>query len=137
MSALPSTKLQVNFSTPDRTLINIYADDGPELAALLDELGDVASKVTETGALFSAVSAVQPIAQQSTQAQPQQAAYGAAAQAQAGPPRPAQPEFCAHGEMSWKSGIAKASGNPYGVWECPTGLKPPQGCESKWPKRGR
>lgn len=136
MGANPDTKLQVNINTPSRTLINVYAVDGPELAGLLSDLSDVAPLITETEALFSAVSAVQPIAaptQYNTQAQPSAAPQQGA---QGGPPKPAQSEFCQHGEMTWFSGIAKNTGNPYGIWNCPAG-KPPAGCESRWPKRGR
>jgi hypothetical protein len=132
MGANPDTKLQVNYGGGNRPLINVYATDVADLADQLNSLADVAGLIGETGELLGAVSVVQQ--QLGGQVQPQGQAQ--AQQSTGGPPQPAEAEFCQHGAMLWKSGIAKQTGNPYGLWECAAG-KPPAGCGVRWPKKAR
>jgi hypothetical protein len=136
MPANSDTVVQLNFNTPGRTLINIYISDPETAEPLLRDVMELSNTIKEAEDLFGAVHVVQAAlggqiqqSYPSTQPAPQQAVSGT--------PEPAEKEFCAHGPMTWKSGVSKA-GNNYSLWECSTGLKPEQGgCAVRWPKRGR
>lgn len=132
-ASVVGVKMQVSFKNGNGPLINLYGEDGPELAALLDELSDVISKIEEVNSLLGAVAAVMPLTQPAGGAVQPQPAFGTPG----GLPQPSPVEQCQHGPMLWKTGTSK-QGNIYGLWECPTGLKPDQGgCAVRWPKRGR
>lgn len=131
MGANPDTKLQVNYGGGNRPLVNVYAVDAADLAGQLTDLADVVGLIVDTDKLLGAVS----IVQQGLGGQVQGNIQPNPAQDPDALPKPAQSEYCPHGEMRWKSGISKA-GNQYGLWECVAG-KPPAGCESRWPKKAR
>lgn len=131
MGALPSTKLQINFSTPSRTLINVYADDEVELRQLLDGLMEQAEIIGQAEQLFGAVSAAAPILQGAAPQAAIQAATQAPAASGGGLPPGVEPQFCTHGEMKFETGVSKA-GNNYSIFKCPQNQ-----CDAKWPPRKR
>lgn len=70
---------------------------------------------------------------------PAQGGGGGGGQSQSRAPQAAQEapggekQFCQHGEMVYKSGIAKSSGKPYALFSCTA----PRGeqCDAKWPAK--
>lgn len=129
MAAPESTVLQLNFSTPGRSLLNVYISDPETAGQLLQDLLDLAPQISAAEKLFGAVSAVAPIVA-TAQAQPAQQ-QAASPHASGGLPEPFEKEFCQHGQMLWKTGVS-GKGNPYGLWEC--SAKDPAD-PSRWPKR--
>lgn len=126
MAAPESTVLQLNFSTPGRSLLNVYVEDPAMAGQLLQELLDLAPQIAEAEKLFGAVSVVAPLV--ATGQAPQQVA---SPHVTGGLPEPDPAEYCAHGKMVWKTGTS-SKGNTYGLWECP--VKDPSD-PSRWPKR--
>lgn len=128
MGANPDTALQVNFSTPGRSLVNVYAQDEVELHQLMVALHALVPEIVEIEQLFAAVNAAssvvgaQPLRHEERvqQAPPPQ-----------GLPAGVEPMYCSHGEMAYKTGIS-AKGNNYAIFECPQ-----KDCDSKWPPRKR
>ena len=114
MSASESTKFQVNFKTPDGTLINLYAQNKEELEALLTAAQDFSPLIASVGqSLGSAVSPA-PVR---TGFPPKQAAPVAPAASGDAP-------SCDHGPMTYIKGV-NARG-PWSGYKCsgPEGTKP-------------
>lgn len=113
MSASENTKFQVNFKTPDGTLINLYAQNKEELEALLTAAQDFSPLIASVGqSLGSAVSPA-PVR---TGFPPKQVAPVAAPLGDA--------PSCDHGPMTFIKGV-NARG-PWSGYKCsgPEGTKP-------------
>lgn len=113
MSASENTKFQVNFKTPDGTLINLYAQNKEELEALLTAAQDFSPLIASVGqSLGSAVSPA-PVR---TGFPPKQVAPVAAPSGDA--------PSCDHGPMTFIKGV-NARG-PWSGYKCsgPEGTKP-------------
>ena len=140
MAAPESTKFQVNFKTPDGTLINLYAASKEELEALLTAASDFSALIVSTSQAFGG----------STPAAPVQRSQFNALDDRVNPPSaggeetvvdkygntwvynsPSAPE-CSRGKMVLKHGKAQATGKPYKGWFDPatgpkwTGAKVPK-----------
>lgn len=120
MSASESTKFQVNFKTPDGTLINLYAQNKEELEALLTAAQDFSPLIASVGqSLGSAVSPA-PVRNNFP---PKQTTPINSLDDRANPPSGAGPS-CDHGPMTFIKGV-NARG-PWSGYKCsgPEGTKP-------------
>jgi len=111
MSASESTKFQVNFKTPDGTLINLYAQNKEELEALLTAAQDFSPLIASVSqSLGSAVS-------------PAPVRTGFPPKQVAAPSADGVPS-CDHGPMTYIKGV-NARG-PWSGYKCsgPEGTKP-------------
>jgi hypothetical protein len=133
VAAPESTKFQVNFKTPDGTLINLYATSKEELEGLLTAASDFSALIISTSQAFGGSAPAAPV-------------YASApAVASTGGEEtindkygntwvynsPSAPE-CSRGKMVLKHGKAQATGKPYKGWFDPaagpkwTGAKVPK-----------
>lgn len=133
MAASESTKFQVNFKSPDGTLINLYAANKEELESLLTAASDFSALIVSTSKALGGSTPTAPV-------------YASApAVASAGGEEtvndkygniwvynsPSAPE-CSRGKMVLKHGKAQATGKPYKGWFDPatgpkwTGAKVPK-----------
>lgn len=126
MPANADTVLQLNFTTPGRTLINLYISDTELAGPIVDDVIGLAAKIKEAEDIFNATATVAGVL--GGQVQPQAFPQAPAAAVQAPGPGP----MCPHGQMIFKAGTSKA-GNPYKMWSCPSNLKTEQGgCSPQW-----
>ena len=112
MAAPESTKFQVNFKSPDGTLINLYAANKEELEALLTAAQDFSPLIASVSQSFGSsapTATVRPTA-------PQVAALSAGGG-----------HVCKHGEMAYKEGVS-AKG-PWKGYMCAA----PKGATDKCP----
>lgn len=136
MAAPESTKFQVNFKTPDGTLINLYAASKEELEALLTAASDFSALIVSTSQAFGGSAPAAPV---------YTSAPAVASAPSAGGEEtvvdkygntwvynsPSAPE-CSRGKMVLKHGKAQATGKPYKGWFDPaagpkwTGAKVPK-----------
>lgn len=150
MTASDSTRLQVNFRTPNGALINLYAVGLADLQCLLDEVSNVAGKIAQTEALLSGSRNValqlggEQVATEVTQqapaeqfVPPNQGPPPAFAQPQ--PQAPQQPQqpgggpVCQHGQMVFKSGGGGNTGKrAWSAWMCPLPKNTPGACPPQW-----
>ena len=120
MAAPESTKFQVNFKSPDGTLINLYASSKEELESLLTAAQDFSALISSVSKSFSgggyapAVSA--PVVSG-------QVAAPAA-------PAPAGGQACRHGNMVYKEGVG-AKG-PWKGYMCAAPKGAPDKCQTIW-----
>lgn len=136
MAAPESTKFQVNFKTPDGTLINLYAASKEELEALLTAASDFSALIVSTSQAFggsapaAAVYASAPAVASAPSAGGEETVvdkYGNTWVYNS----PSAPE-CSRGKMVLKHGKAQATGKPYKGWFDPaagpkwTGAKVPK-----------
>lgn len=106
MSASESTKFQVNFKSPDGTLVNLYAANKEELESLLTAAQDFSALISSVSKSLSGNGNVAAVPNSGFQ-QP-------AAVAQYAPPAPApagEAPSCAHGPMTFIKGV-----NARGPW---------------------
>jgi hypothetical protein len=143
-------KIQVSPKLPDGTLVNIRAESGDELTALLNYATANAQLITDTAAILAAARnasgvtqpapanpATQPITAQAQQqyAQPQQGGFQAPGQPagviqfpQQGQPQqqaaPAQGgvQACEHGQYIWKDFVSQ-KGNQVKGFFCPANFR--------------
>jgi hypothetical protein len=99
MAAPESTKFQVNFKSPDGTLINLYASNKEELEALLTAAQDFSTLIASVSQSFSGAPAAAPV--QPTQFQRQ-------VDDRFNPPvaAVASGNQCKHGSMQYKEGVS-------------------------------
>ena len=93
MAAPESTKFQVNFKSPDGTLINLYAANKEELEALLTAAQDFSALIGSVSQSFSGASGPAPVRNNFVPAQAAPAVAGGA-------------NTCRHGEMVYKEGVS-------------------------------
>ena len=118
MAASENTKFQVNFKSPDGTLINLYASSKEELEALLTTAQDFAPLIGSVSQSLGGSAASAPVrnsATVSTGAKPSAPAEG-------------QAPTCAHGPMTFREGVS-AKG-PWKGWMCPAPKGAPNKCDA-------
>lgn len=117
MAASESTKFQVNFKSPDGTLINLYAANKEELEALLTAAQDFSALIGSVSQSLAGVRTAAPVSVNT----PVVASTGGE---EAVPDKygntwiyniASAPE-CARGKMVLKHGRAKETGKPYKGW---------------------
>lgn len=111
----------------DQPWVVIHAGSIKESDALLDqEFADYLAKVKRVAAHFNGGGVPSQgntnITVQSVSAPP----AGATA------PPSGETRSCKHGAMTYKSGVAKASGKPWQAFMCPTPKGAPDQCEAQW-----
>ncbi len=112
MAAPDNTKFQVNFKSPDGTLINLYASNKEELESLLTTAQDFSALIGNVSQSLSGAGNAAPVRSASV---PQQApAVGGA-------------NVCKHGAMAYKEGVS-AKG-PWKGYMCAA----PKGATDKCP----
>jgi hypothetical protein len=92
MAAPESTKFQVNFKSPDGTLINLYAANKEELEALLTAAQDFSTLIASVSQSFGSVATAAPVRSNFAPTQSAVAAGSA--------------NSCRHGEMVYKEGVS-------------------------------
>ena len=122
MSASESTKFQVNFKSPDGTLVNLYASTKEELESLLTAAQDFSALISSVSKSLSGNGNAAAVSNSGFQQQapaPQQYAP----QVAAGPA-----PTCAHGTMSPIKGV-NARG-PWSGFKCPAPNGTPDKCKT-------
>lgn len=114
MAASESTKFQVNFKTPDGTLINLYAASKEELEGLLQTAQDFSALIGSVSQSLKGASAPAPI----RSAAPVVVAAGAA-------------PSCRHGGMSLKSGVS-SKGKSWSGYMCAAPKGAIDKCDTIW-----
>lgn len=107
MSASESTRFQVNFKTPDGTLINLYATTKEELESLLTTAQDFSALISSVGKSLNGSGNAAAVS-----SAPVQQSYAAPVAA-----APAQAPSCSHGPMTFIKGV-NARG-PWTGYKCP------------------
>ena len=113
MAAPESTKFQVNFKSPDGTLINLYASNKEELEALLTAAQDFSALIGSVSQAFGGATSPAPVRSAGV---PQQAVAPTAGG-----------NTCKHGTMAYKEGVS-AKG-PWKGYMCAA----PKGATDKCP----
>ena len=115
MAAPESTKFQVNFKSPDGTLINLYAANKEELEALLTAAQDFSALIGSVSQAFGGAAAPAPLRIGGV---PQQA------------PAVGGGNTCKHGAMSLREGTG-AKG-PWKGWMCAAPKGATDKCATIW-----
>ena len=123
MAASESTKFQVNFKSPDGTLINLYATNKEELEALLTAAQDFSALIGSVSQSFAGARAAAPVSSGSVSR-----------------PAPqinplddrANPPTCRHGAMTYKEGVS-AKG-PWKGYMCAAPKGATDKCATIWAK---
>lgn len=124
MAAPENTKYQVNFKTPDGSLINLYAKDVKDLESGLADLSMVSALIKSTsvdlggGAAPSAASIASQLGATVTAVTP------------SGAPAQSAGNTCKHGAMTYKTGTS--SKGAWQGWMCPTPKGAPDKCDTIW-----
>ena len=128
MAAPESTKFQVNFKSPDGTLINLYASNKEELEALLTAAQDFSALIASVSQSFASPTATAPVHANPT---PRQFAKTFAPTVVA-TPTPTDGHVCRHGNMRYNEGVS-AKG-PWKGWMCasPKGTPQSEKCPTIW-----
>jgi hypothetical protein len=119
MAAPESTKFQVNFKSPDGTLINLYAANKEELESLLTAAQDFSALIGSVSQAFSGAASSAPVrnfASVSESSAPVQAVGSA--------------NFCKHGPMNYKEGVG-AKG-PWKGYMCSAPKGALDKCQTIW-----
>ena len=111
MAAPESTKFQVNFKSPDGTLINLYATNKEELEALLTAAQDFSALIGSVSQAFGSAAPAAPVRSPGS-------AQQAVAPAGAG-------NTCRHGAMVYREGTGVKG--PWKGYMCPA----PKGATDK------
>lgn len=109
MAANENTKFQVNFKSPDGTLINLYAGNKEELEALLTAAQDYSALIGAVAQSFHGSAPVAAVSNSSPK--PASSAAPTSTQIVEG-----QSPTCKHGAMTYKTGVG-AKG-PWKGWMC-------------------
>ena len=120
MAAPESTKFQVNFKSPDGTLVNLYASSKEELEGLLTTAQDFSALIGSVSQAFGSAGITAPIRATQFQKQVDDRFNPPAQLAGAG-------NTCKHGSMVYKEGVS-AKG-PWKGWMCAA----PKGATDKCP----
>ena len=132
MAAPESTKFQVNFKSPDGTLINLYATNKEELESLLTTAQDFSALIGSVSQSFGGATAPAPV---------QRSQYPGKGAAPVNPlddrlnppaaaPAPVGAPSCRHGQMSYKEGVS-AKG-PWKGYMCPAPKGATDKCKTIW-----
>lgn len=106
MAASENTKFQVNFKTPDGTLINLYAASKEELEALLTTAQDFSALI---GSVSQSLTG-------STKSAPVSSGYSAGNNNKPATIQEGQAPTCKHGSMILKEGVSARG--PWKGWMC-------------------
>jgi len=125
MAAPESTKFQVNFKSPDGTLINLYATNKEELEALLTAAQDFSALIGSVSQSFAGARTAAPVQPTQFQRQVDDRFNPPVAPAAGG-------NACRHGAMQYKEGVG-AKG-PWKGWMCasPKGTPISEKCPTIW-----
>ena len=121
MAAPESTKFQVNFKSPDGTLINLYATNKEELEALLTAAQDFSTLIGSVSQSFGGSAPTAPVR-----------SYTPAINKlddRVNPPS-GNGHVCKHGEMQYKEGVS-AKG-PWKGYMCAGPKGTPDKCPTIW-----
>jgi hypothetical protein len=113
MAAPESTKFQVNFKSPDGTLINLYAASKEELEALLTAAQDFSVLIGSVSQSFSGSSTAAPVHN--------------SAPASA----PTSGNTCKHGAMTYREGV-NAQGKAWKGYMCNAPKGATDKCQTIW-----
>jgi len=122
MAANESTKFQVNFKSPDGTLINLYASSREELESLLTAAQDFSALIGSVSQSFAGVRTPAPV---SSPLAPKEHARQFAPAAGEGSPS------CKHGVMSLRSGT-NAKGRAWSGYMCAAPKGASDKCDTIW-----
>jgi hypothetical protein len=117
MAAPESTKFQVNFKSPDGTLINLYATTKEELEALLTAAQDFSVLIGSVSQSFGSAGIAAPVRSAGTAQQVTSAGGG---------------HVCKHGDMSYREGTG-AKG-PWKGYMCAAPKGATDKCSTIWVK---
>ena len=118
MAASENTKFQVNFKSPDGTLINLYASSKEELEALLTTAQDFAALIGSVSQSLGGVALAAPVRNSTPASAAPKTNIIAEGQA----------PTCAHGSMTFREGVS-AKG-PWKAWMCPAPKGAPNKCDA-------
>ena len=116
MAASENTKFQVNFKSPDGTLINLYASSKDELEALLTTAQDFSALIGSVSQSLGGAASPAPVRN------------SAPASAKPAAVQEGQAPTCAHGAMTLREGVS-AKG-PWKGWMCPAPKGAPNKCDA-------
>ncbi len=119
MAAPESTKFQVNFKSPDGTLINLYAANKEELESLLAAAQDFSALIGSVSQSFSGAPSVAPVR-----------AAAPAVNRLDDRVNPPSGNTCKHGPMAYKEGVS-AKG-PWKGYMCQAPKGAPDKCQTIW-----
>lgn len=122
MAAPESTKFQVNFKSPDGTLVNLYASTKEELEGLLTTAQDFSALIGAVSQSFLGNAQPAPV-----QAAPLRAVSGGAPATQI---TEGQAPACKHGTMTYRTGTG-AKG-PWKGWMCAAPKGASDKCATIW-----
>lgn len=125
MAANESTKFQVNFKSPDGTLINLYAANKEELEALLTAAQDFSALIGSVSQSFSGARSAAPVSSGGFNRLDDRANPPAKPQVVEG-----QTPECKHGQMQYRTGTG-AKG-PWRAWMCAAPKGAPDKCDAIW-----
>jgi hypothetical protein len=117
MAAPESTKFQVNFKTPDGTLINLYAASKEELEGLLSAAQDFSALIGSVSQSLGGASAPAPVRSAASSVAPVVASGGSPS--------------CRHGAMNLRSGV-NAKGKSWSGYMCSAPKGAVDKCETIW-----
>lgn len=120
MAANESTKFQVNFKSPDGTLINLYASSREELESLLTAAQDFSALIGSVSQSFGGATAPAPVHNQF-----KPAIVSPAKEKDATAPA------CKHGLMSLRSGT-NAKGRAWSGYMCAAPKGASDKCDTIW-----
>ncbi len=117
MAAPDNTKFQVNFKSPDGTLVNLYASSKEELEALLTAAQDFSALIGSVSQAFGSAGITAPV-------------RAASVPRQEIPQSITGENLCKHGKMVYKEGVS-AKG-PWKGWMCAAPKGATDKCETIW-----
>ena len=120
MAAPESTKFQVNFKSPDGTLINLYASSKEELEALLTAAQDFSALIGSVSQSFAGAPAAAPVR-----------SFTPAVSRPAPVINPTDTPNCKHGVMSLRSGT-NAKGRAWSGYMCAAPKGASDKCDTIW-----
>ena len=124
MAASENTKFQVNFKSPDGTLINLYAASKEELEALLTTAQDFAPLIGSVSQSLGGSTYSAPVRNSAApRINPLDDRVNPPAKIQEG-----QAPTCSHGAMTFREGVS-AKG-PWKGWMCPAPKGAPNKCDA-------
>ena len=118
MAAPESTKFQVNFKSPDGTLINLYASSKEELEALLTAAQDFSTLIGSVSQSFGGAASAAPVRNNFV---PRSSAPAA---------QQGETPGCKHGTMSFREGVG-AKG-PWKGYMCAAPKGATDKCDTIW-----
>jgi hypothetical protein len=127
MAAPESTKFQVNFKSPDGTLINLYAANKEELESLLAAAQDFSALIGSVSQSFSGATSAAPVRAAAPVVNKLDDRVNPPA---AGPAAALGSTICRHGVMAYKEGVS-AKG-PWKGYMCQAPKGATDKCQTIW-----